>query len=224
MAGNVTRMKEHIRTCTSYLEDVSNVGFWIVDEHNPKRQRSDTGAVIGLGGGKRQATLDVPRLSRQDQDEMTRLAAMALYKTGHPFNTFEDKSWAAWSHKINPVWKIPSAKLFAGVFLDEIYEKMKKDILQAVDSCTYFNYVTDGSSNISHERIVNLSVHTQMGIFQLESEEISAIKHSASELAKWAHVKAMFWSRGQIRRHNSWATDTASVMRAFWKEMARLPE
>lgn len=34
----------------------------------------------------------------------------------------------------------------------------------------------------------------------------------------------MFWSRGQVRRHNSSATETASVMRAFWKEMARLPE
>lgn len=120
---------------------------------------------MGLGGGKRQATLDIPRLSKQDQEEMTRLAAMALYKTGHPFNTFQDESWAAWCHKMNPAWKIPSAKLFAEVSLDEIYEKMKKDVLQAVDSCTYLNYVTDGSSNISHERIVNLSVHTQMGIF-----------------------------------------------------------
>lgn len=66
---------------------------------------------------------------------------------------------------MNSAWKIPSAKLFAGVSLDEIYEKMKKDVLQVVDSCIYLNYVTDGSSNISHERIVNLSIHIQMGIF-----------------------------------------------------------
>lgn len=48
-----------------------------MDEHNRKRQRSDTGVLIGLGGGKRQATLDVPQLSKQDKDKMTRLAAMA---------------------------------------------------------------------------------------------------------------------------------------------------
>ena len=217
-------MKEHLKTCVPYLEDISNVGSWIVDEHNRKRQKSDTGVVIGLGGRKRQATLDVPRLSRQDQDETSRLAAMALYRTGKSFNTFEDEGWAAWCHKMNPAWKIPSAKLFGGVLLDEIYGKMKIDVHAAVDTCTYLNYVTDGSSNISHERIVNLSVHTQMGVFQLESEEIPAIKHSAPELAKWAHAKAIFWSRGQTQRHNSWATDTASVMRAFWREMGQLPE
>ena len=66
MANNVTRMKEYLRICMSYLEDMSLVGSWIVDEHNRKRQMSDTGAVIGLGGGERQSTLDVSRLSRQD--------------------------------------------------------------------------------------------------------------------------------------------------------------
>lgn len=68
MASNVTRMKEHLRNCTSYLEDVLNVGSWIVDEHNRKRSRSDTGVIVGLGGGKKQAILDIPQLSKQDQE------------------------------------------------------------------------------------------------------------------------------------------------------------
>ena len=93
--------------------------------------------------------------------------------------------------------------MFAGVLLDEIYEKMRVDVHNAIDTCTYLNYVTDGSLNISHERIVNLSVHTHMGVFQLESEEIPAIKHSAAELVKWVHEKAIFWSRGQTRQYNS---------------------
>ena len=96
-------MKEHLKTCIPYFEDISNVGSWIVDEHNRKRQKLDIGVVIGLGGRrKRQATLDVPQLSRQDQVKTSRLAAMALYRTGKSFNTFEDEGWAAWCHKINP--------------------------------------------------------------------------------------------------------------------------
>ena len=90
---------------------------------------------------------------------------MALYKTEKSFNTFEDEGWTAWYHKMNLTWKISSAKLFGGVLLNKIYEKMKIDIYAAVDTCIYLNYVTDGSSNISHERIVNLFVHTQMGVF-----------------------------------------------------------
>ena len=62
MASNVTRMKEHLRICIPYLQDISNAESWIVDEYNRKRQKSDTSAVIGLGGRKIQAILDVPRL------------------------------------------------------------------------------------------------------------------------------------------------------------------
>lgn len=59
---------------------------------------------------------------------------------------------------------------------------------------------------------------------QLKSEEIPASKHSAPELVKWAHAKAIFWFRGQTQRHNSWATDIRSVMRAFWREIEQLPK
>lgn len=103
MASNVTRMKEHLKPCIPYLKAISNVRSWIVDEHNWKRQKSDTGIVIGLGERKRQATPDVPRLLRQDQDETSRLAAMALYRTGKSLNIFEDEGWAAWCHEMNPV-------------------------------------------------------------------------------------------------------------------------
>ena len=101
MASNVTRMKEHLKIYIPYLEDISNAGSWILDEHNLKRQKSDTGPTIGLGGRKRQTILDVPQLSKHDQDETTRLAAIALYRMGKSFNTFEDESWAAWCHKMN---------------------------------------------------------------------------------------------------------------------------
>ena len=127
-------MKEHPKTCIPYLEYVSNVGSWIVDEHNRKRQISDTVAVISLGGRKSQATLDVPRVSRQDQDETTRLAAMALSRTRKSFNIFEDERWAAWCHKTNLAWKIPLVKLYAGLLLYENYERLKQDIHAALDT------------------------------------------------------------------------------------------
>lgn len=65
-------------------------------------------------------------------------------------------------------------------------------IFNAIDTYIYLNNVIDGLSNISHEKMVNLFVHTQMRIFQLESEEIFAIKYSAPELVKWAYTKAIF--------------------------------
>lgn len=60
MANNIIRMKEHLKTCIFYLEDISNIGSWIVDKHNWKRQKSGTGIVIRLKKRKKQATLNVP--------------------------------------------------------------------------------------------------------------------------------------------------------------------
>ena len=117
---------------------------------------------------------------------------------------------------MNPAWKITSAKLFAGVLLDEIYGKMRMNVHSAIETCTYLNYVTDGSSHISHERIVNLSVHTQMGVFQLESEEIPAIKHSAPELVKWAYTKAIFCLEGNAAAQflgNQYNISYASILK-----------
>ncbi len=53
-----------------------------------------------------------------------------------------------------------------------------------LDKCTYFNFVTAGILNKRHDRIVNPSVYTQIEIFQLESQIIPSIKHTAEELAR----------------------------------------
>lgn len=58
------------------------------------------------------------------------------------------------------------------------------NVYATVDTCTYLNYMIDGSSNISYKRIVNLFVHIQMGVFQHKTKEISAIKYSASKLVQ----------------------------------------
>ncbi len=49
---------------------------------------------------------------------------MALYKIYKSFNTFEDESWTALFHKMNPAWKISSSKLSARLLLDEIHKKI----------------------------------------------------------------------------------------------------
>lgn len=61
---------------------------------------------------------------------------------------------------------------------------MKINIFNTVDICTYLNYIIDGLSNISYERIINLSVYIQIRTFQFESEEISTIKYLALKLVK----------------------------------------
>ena len=121
---------------------------------------------------------------RQNQDITSRLAAIEFYKIRKSLNIFEVEGWAAWCYKINLAWKIFLVKLFERVLLNDIYRKIKIDIYAAVNTCTFFRYMTNGFSNIRHNSIVNLFVHNQIRVFQLELEKISPIKHSAPELAR----------------------------------------
>lgn len=68
------------------------------------------------------------------------------------------------------------------MLLNEIYGKIKIDIDKVINTCTYLNYVTDELLNIIYEKIVNLYIHTQMSIFQLESKKIFIIKYLAPNL------------------------------------------
>ncbi len=214
-------MKEHLKTCEAYLEDPTNAGSWIVDKHNQKRQRTGIQAFVSITGVKRQSRLEVPTLSNEEQEAINRMAAMALYKTGGGFSNFEDEDYAAFLHRLNPEYIIPSARLFSERLLDEAYDTVRGELQVVLDKCMYFNFVTDSSLNKQHDRIVNLSVHKKIGIFQLESQIIPSIKHTTEELARWADERANFWSRRAITKHNSWATDTALVIRSFWSIMGK---
>lgn len=63
-----------------------------------------------------------------------------------------------------------------------------------------------------------------MGVFQLESKKLSAIKHSVSELAKLVYAKAIFKSKGQNDRSNSGTIEISYVMFKFWKKLTGLSE
>ncbi len=61
---------------------------------------------------------------------------------------------------------------------------MQGELQVVLDKCTYFNFVTDGYPNKQHDRIVNLPVYTEIVIFQLESQMMHSIKHTAKEIAR----------------------------------------
>lgn len=90
---------------------------------------------------------------------------MALQKIRKSFNTFKDKSWITWYYKINSISKIILTKLLKKVLLNKIYRKRKIDINIAINICIYFNYVINGSLNISHKKIVDLFFYTKIKVF-----------------------------------------------------------
>ncbi len=137
------------------------------------------------------------------------MAAMNSYKTGGGLSNFEDRDYTTLLHQLYPVYKILSVQLFSTRLLDKTYCTLQGKLQVIVDKYMYFNYMTDESWNKQRDRIVILSVESEIETFQLESQIILFINHIACELARWTDEWANFWSRGAITNHNPWATDTA---------------
>ncbi len=78
-----------------------------------------------------------------------------------------------------------SHTIFAGLVLDQTYDKVKNDTQVAVNDSSYLNFITYGSSNIKHERMTNITCHTEFGALHLSSEDIPTHTYDAHALATY---------------------------------------
>lgn len=67
MAYNVISIKEHQKTCDTYLADPNNIASWIVNEYSQKKEKTGIQEFISIIGIKRQSKIDIPILSRGDR-------------------------------------------------------------------------------------------------------------------------------------------------------------
>lgn len=148
---------------------------------------------------------------------------MAINCDGRVLNLFEEPYLQALFHRLNPAWKIPSPTTFASTLLDKEYEAMKKLVLSTLLTSGHINFVTDGSSDINHNQINNLSALTQIGALQLVSEDIPGVIHTAVVLAEWTYNQFLDWTGGNLVKVNSLATYTEEKMRKMWKVLAAMP-
>ena len=103
---------------------------------------------------------------------------------------------------------MPPARSFSEDLLDKAYTKVKRLVQEQIRRTQTLNFATDGSSNINHERIVNISLHTPVGDLYLESLEMEDMRHGGVETADYIPPKIINWCENDASRINSIATDT----------------
>lgn len=184
MAHNAKRLKNHLFGCEAYLKDLTNAQSWIVKSSiHSKIPSSEEGTALSINTtnhfGLIQTQIAVPALHKNDQAALDELASMALYVCGRPSSLFDEPWMKGFLHRLNPAYKIPSYTTFAGPLLDQAYDKVKYDTQVAVNDSSYLNFITDESSNINHQRMTNISCHTELGALHLSSQDIPAHTHDA---------------------------------------------
>ncbi len=125
MACNVTRMKEHLKNCMAYPEDLTNEASWIVEKHNQKKQKIGIQTFVSVIEVKRQSKLEVLAMSSQEQEIVYRIAVIAFCKIRGVFNSFDDEEYSAFINRLNLIYKLLIAQLFSRPLLDDIYDNVQ---------------------------------------------------------------------------------------------------
>jgi hypothetical protein len=81
------------------------------------------------------------------------------------------------------------------------------------------NFIVDESSNISHERIVNITLQTDYGAIHLKSENIAAMPFTAENAAASLRNHLIEVTNGQLQKVNNITTDICSMMFKMWIDL-----
>ena len=222
------RMRQHLETCQGYLDHPAHATDKIVLAVKNQRKEVKGEATVFSSylstDSLVQTRLTPLKLTDIEKDILNELAALAIYVGGKPLNFYDEFYLRAFMNRLNPSYNLPSRRAFSEELLDSAYEKMKSLVLQTIDDAYFLNLVTDGSSNINHARLINISLHTPMGALYLESIETDILKHGGEEIANHVNTRIRAWCGNDLKRINSIATDTENTMRSFITALHQKPE
>ena len=146
--------------------------------------------------------------------------AYTIYKTGSPFTLFEDSAWIGLFAEFG--YKPPSASQLSTRLLDEAYEKIEEGVNYQLRASPMLNMITDESTDISGNRIINTCAMTSSGdCFYISNIEAEAGKLGADELADHAISTAEQITNGDLSKVVSFTMDTCATQWAVWKRFEK---
>ena len=152
-AAHVSRMEDHLRKCVLYRA--------YVDAHSlPTLSRIQNRITFK---SKQSPLKTVRQLTQEEVDDLDRTAAYEIYCGMRPFSLYTDPYLKSLLHKLAPEYTLPSPNTFATKLLDLCYEETRREVCDALKLTKRWNLAVDESSNINHDRIINLCILRSSG-------------------------------------------------------------
>ena len=101
------------------------------------------------------------------------------------FNVIQSRYFLTYHQIVAPDYKPPTVHALQTPLLDEAYKNIKSEVNKILNATYYFNIITDESTNINKERIINLSINTVHRIFYFVSQEAGAESMNTADTAAW---------------------------------------
>jgi hypothetical protein len=171
-----------------------------------------------------QPTLDKYK-SSMDTDKIERInrkIAHAIYVTGRPFTLFKDPAWRAVFKEFN--YTPLSADQISGFLLEKEYNDMEKQIVHKLRSSDNLTLVTNESTNVCINRMINYSVVTSNGdLFYYKTKEAPIGALTAQKLAEGIVDTTTEITNRDTKRIRAVATDTCPQMLATHNILYTIP-
>jgi hypothetical protein len=154
-----------------------------------------------------------PPISSSRKEALDLLLAQAMFTSGRSFTSFEDASWQVFFDSFG--YKLPSADTFK-TLLDQVYLKTKEEVREQIAG-KRMAIVTDESTNITKNRMVNTSIVTPDGISYtwdtIEAKEgAQTTDRQFEDIVEAAHDI----TQGDLLRVTSLSTDTCNTNISLW--------
>lgn len=200
-AKNTSRQRDHLAECGAYLQAME-----------AKREVN----AITL----RQPRLSIPILTSEAQEMLHLKGAMAVYMGARPFNLYEEEHMKDFLTSLNAAYKPLRREQLSGPYLDKCYDATKVSVESRLRANNRLNFVTDESTNIRKERIINLCCNVpNEGAYYICSKAIGSASMGAEGLAAWVLEEIGAVTSKDFSRVNSMATDTCNTMRSVWNRL-----
>jgi len=121
-------------------------------------------------------------------------------------------------------YKTPSRERLATDLLDWIYKNVKTAVWAVADSYKMIQIVSDGSSNVSKNRIENISFLANGVSYYWHSMALERMASITSEWTVDACVKAAGEiTRQRLIRFNAFSSNTCNTQRKVWRLITKVP-
>jgi hypothetical protein len=150
-----------------------------------------------------------------NRQAIDKFAAMAVYRSGLPFNVYQSNpNLRSLLKALNPAmdYSPPSRARLAGDLLTQCAAEIRLKIAKIVEFEQNINVITDKSTARNRDRVVNFSINTSDGqAFLIDTFNARSATVSGEWLQETITEKVKTLTGGDLKKWNSICTDTCSA-------------
>jgi hypothetical protein len=203
-SDNTTRMACHLAVCMPYLR-------YKLDKATERGQTGSTRPVV-FGDS----------LGPEQVKKLNNLACLMVYQCGLPFTFFERPAVQAFLHELRPAYKPLSSYTVSHSGLESAYQAIKSEVDRIIKEEEHINICFDGGSDLTHNRLLNISIGTKRGTFFYTNINLGAAT-ADSEFQAERIIQEISVIVGDYSRINSVSGDTCSTMEKTFRLISEDP-